>query len=96
MTRRDLHARACATVLALGGFLAVGQYAWAFDSAEVYRQGAVVISGEGGYGAQLHLYDPFTGLEFANVGVRVGVLPFGTAGPGILQGYLLAVARLVS
>jgi hypothetical protein len=75
-------------VLALGGFLAVSQDAWAFDPSEVYRQGALVISGEAGYGAEIHFYDTFTGLEFVNAGVRLGVLPFGTTGPGILQGAL--------
>jgi opacity protein-like surface antigen len=75
-------------VLALGGFLAVGHHAWAFDPAEVYRQGALVISGEAGYGAEIHFYETFTGLEFVNAGVRLGVLPFGTAGSGIIQGAL--------
>ena len=51
-----------ALVVALG-FLAVGQHAWAFDSAEVYRQGALMISGEAGYGAELHLYDTFTRFQ---------------------------------
>jgi hypothetical protein len=89
MISRDPCARGWAiAVLALGGFLAVGQHAWAFDPAEVYRQGALVISGEAGYGAEIHFYDTFTGLEFVNAGVRVGVLPFGTTGPGILQGAL--------
>jgi Lipid A 3-O-deacylase (PagL) len=89
MIPRDPCARGWAiAVLALGGFLAVGQHAWAFDPAEVYRQGALVISGEAGYGAEIHFYDTFTGLEFVNAGVRVGVLPFGTTGPGILQGAL--------
>ncbi len=81
MTLRDPRARACAiAILALGGFLAVGQHAWAFDPAEVYRQGALVISGEAGYGAEIHFYETFTGLEFVNAGVRIGVLPFGTRG----------------
>jgi hypothetical protein len=89
MTPRDPCARGWAiAVLALGGFLAVGQHAWAFDPVEVYRQGALVISGEAGYGAEIHFYDTFTGLEFVNAGVRIGVLPFGTTGPGILQGAL--------
>ena len=89
MTRRDQLARVRAiAVLVLGGVFAVSQHAWAFDTTEVYRRGAVVISGEGGYGAQFQVEDSFTGLEFANAGVRVGILPFGTAGPGILQGAL--------
>ena len=54
MTPRDQLARVRAiTVLVLGGVFAVSQHAWAFDTTEVYRRGAVVISGEGGYGASL-------------------------------------------
>jgi opacity protein-like surface antigen len=88
MIPRDPCSRGWAIAVLALGFLAVGQHAWAFDPAEVYRQGALVISGEAGYGAEIHFYDTFTGLEFVNAGVRVGVLPFGTTGPGILQGAL--------
>jgi hypothetical protein len=64
MTPRDPCTRGCAmALLALGAFLAVGQHAWAFDPEDVYRQGALVISGEAGYGTEIHFYDTFTGLE---------------------------------
>jgi len=36
----------------------------------------------------MHIQDPFTGLDFVNVGVRIGMIPFGIAGPGILRGAL--------
>jgi hypothetical protein len=88
MIPRDPCSRGWAIAVLALGFLAVGQHAWAFDPTEVYRQGALVISGEAGYGAEIHFYDTFTGLEFVNAGVRIGVLPFGTTGPGILQGAL--------
>jgi opacity protein-like surface antigen len=72
----------------LGALLASRPPAWGFDPAEVYRERALVISGEAGYGSELHVQDPFTGLEFVNAGIRIGLIPFGIAGPGILRGAL--------
>jgi hypothetical protein len=54
----------------------------------VYRDGTLVISGEAGYGSGLHVQDRFTGLDFVNVGLRIGLIPFGVAGPGVLRGAL--------
>jgi opacity protein-like surface antigen len=73
--------------MALGLVLGAGP-SWGFDPADVYRERAVVLSAEAGYGAQFHVQDPFSGLEFANAGIRVGLVPFGIAGPGIVQGAL--------
>jgi lipid A 3-O-deacylase len=61
-----------------------------FDGDATFKQGSLVISPEAGYGQQFefqHMHD-FTGLEFADVGVRVGWLPFSPAGPGPLHGSL--------
>ena len=81
-------ARILPAVLTLAGLLAVPATTWAFDPEAVYRERAVVLSVEGGYGWQFQAQDPFTGLEFANVGVRVGMLPFGIVGSGIVEGAL--------
>jgi len=61
-----------------------------FDADETFKQGSWLVSTEGGYGwqADIGTERPFTGLEFAYVGIRVGVLPFGPAGPGLLRGAL--------
>jgi len=72
----------------LGSHLTIGSPAWGFDPADVYKERALVLSGEAGYGSEMHLQDPFTGLDFVNFGVRLGLIPFGIAGPGILQGAL--------
>jgi opacity protein-like surface antigen len=72
----------------LVGLLAIGQPAWGFDTEEVYRERTLVISGEAGYGSEFHLQDPFTGLDFVNAGIRIGLIPFGVAGPGVLRGAL--------
>jgi hypothetical protein len=58
--------------LILGALLARGLPAWGFDPAEVYRERALVLSGEAGYGSELHVQDPFTGLDFVNAGIRLG------------------------
>jgi len=62
----------------------------AFDAAQTFKQGTLVISPEVGYGRQVDLEGKheFTGLEFANVGVRVGWLPFAPVVPGPLHGSL--------
>ena len=60
--------------------------ALAFDPELTFRQGRVVVSGEGSYGWQFDLEDnrDFSALEFWNAGLRVGLLPFGTAAKGTL------------
>jgi lipid A 3-O-deacylase len=62
--------------------------ALAFDPQPTFRQGAFVVSPEAGYGRQCNIEDKrvFTGVEFVNVGVRVGWLPFSPLGPGPLHG----------
>ena len=67
-----------------------GQRAAAFDADETFKRGSWLLSAEGGYGWQADVGSdrPFTGLEFGNVGIRVGLLPFGPAGPGFLRGAL--------
>ena len=72
----------------LGSHLAIAAPAWGFDPADVYKERALVLSGEAGYGSEMHIQDPFTGLDFVNFGVRLGLIPFGIAGPSILQGAL--------
>jgi opacity protein-like surface antigen len=72
----------------LGGLLAGAGPARAFDPADVYRERALVLSAEAGYGAQFEVENTFTGLDFANAGIRLGLIPFGIAGPGPLQGAL--------
>lgn len=67
-----------------------GQSAEAFDPEETFKRGSWLLSAEGGYGWQADIgsHRPFTGLEFANAGIRIGLLPFGPAGPGLLRGAL--------
>ena len=64
--------------------------ALAFDPALTYRQGSFVVSPEAGYGWQFNLQDHrvITGVEFVNIGVRLGWLPFSPLGPGPLRGSL--------
>src|SRR5262245_64753541 len=87
---RRLARSACLIVASaiLGSHLAIGSPAWGFDPADVYKERALVLSGEAGYGSEMHIQDPFTGLDFVNFGVRLGLIPFGIAGPSILQGAL--------
>jgi opacity protein-like surface antigen len=77
---------ALATLLAMVSASAAA----AFDGDETFKQGTFVISPEVGYGQQFNFEGKhdFTGLEFANVGARVGWLPFGPVGPGPLHGAL--------
>jgi lipid A 3-O-deacylase len=62
--------------------------ALAFDLQQTFRQGSFVVSPEAGYGRQFNMEDKrvVTGLEFVNVGLRVGWLPFSPLGPGPLHG----------
>lgn len=60
--------------------VALSAHAGAYDPELTFRKGAFVLSGEGAYGWQFELEEnrDFTGLEFWNAGVRVGLLPFET------------------
>ena len=62
--------------------------ALAFDPEQTFRQGSFVVSPEAGYGRQFNLEDKrvFSDVEFVNVGVRFGWLPFSPVGPGPLHG----------
>jgi len=64
--------------------------ALAFDPQQTFRQGSFVVSPEAGYGRQFNLEDKrvFSDVEFVNVGVRFGWLPFSPVGPGPLHGAL--------
>ena len=68
--------------------LAVASTARAYDGDETFMQGSIVVSPEVAHGEQDDIeHKPgFTGLTFANVGVRVGWLPFRPVGPGALHG----------
>jgi lipid A 3-O-deacylase len=77
------------------GTLVVALLAWApaaraYDPSEAFMQGSLVVSPEVSYGHQFDLEHktPYTGLDFTNVGVRFGWLPFKPAGPGPLYGSL--------
>lgn len=61
----------------------------AFDAEQVFAKGAFVLSAEGGYGEQFDLENvKITGLDFYNVGLRFGFLPWGVAGPVPFRGAL--------
>lgn len=61
----------------------------AFDPHQTFAKGAYAISVEGGYGEQVNLSnDTITGLDFFNVGLRLGFFPWGIRGPGPLAGAL--------
>src|ERR671928_1318053 len=59
----------------------------AWDAAQTFHKGALILSVEGGGGVQDNIDPGFqTGLEFWNAGIRLSTLPFGAAGPGPLYG----------
>lgn len=62
----------------------------AFDAADSFRQGAVVLSVEGGYGEQSNVGDrqAQTGLEFWSGGVRLSVIAFAPLLSGPFRGAL--------
>jgi lipid A 3-O-deacylase len=68
--------------------LALASAAAAFDADLTFKRGTFVISPEVGYGQQFDLEGKhdFTGLEFVNVGVRLGWLPVAPVGPDPLRG----------
>jgi opacity protein-like surface antigen len=68
--------------------MASAAHAW--DGDATFAKGSFVLSPEVSYGHQFDLEHkkPYANLEFANIGVRFGWLPFGPAGPGPLHGAL--------
>src|SRR6266850_4021121 len=75
--------------------LALAWLAWtlaarAYDPNEAFMQGSIVVSPEVAYGHQFNLeHKPgYTDLDFADIGVRLGWLPFAPFGPGPLRGSL--------
>jgi opacity protein-like surface antigen len=70
--------------------LGLAPAASAFDAQQTFKRGSFVLSPEAGYGEQFDLEGKsgFTGLEFYNLGVRFGWLPFSPVGPGPLHGSL--------
>jgi opacity protein-like surface antigen len=78
-------------VVGLGVVLAlVPSSACAFDAERVFQRDAWLLSVEGGAGSQHNFQDSDrqTGLDLWYAGLRLGWLPFGTAGPGIVRGAL--------
>lgn len=65
-------------------------HAGAFDAGESFRRGTVLLSIEGGHGAQSNIGNEHTqtGLEFWNGGVRLSVLPFAPILSGPFRGAL--------
>lgn len=64
--------------------------AWAFDAERVFQRDALLLSVEGGAGSQHNFEDRHrqTGLDLWYAGLRLGWLPFGVTGPGIVRGAL--------
>jgi len=82
--------RRLAAALAALVVLAASPAAHAYDPRQTFIQGSIVVSPEAGYGEQFNLEDKrvFSGVEFLNLGVRFGWLPFTPVGPGPLHGSL--------
>jgi hypothetical protein len=60
----------------------------AFDAEQTFHRGAVLLSVEGGGGAENNFEPIFSDIEFWNVGARLSVIPFGTTGSGVLHNVL--------
>ena len=73
MTRPSLTALAALVLLLLAA-----PAAHAYDPNQTFMQGSLVVSPEVAYGHQFDLEHKsgYTGLDFANIGVRLGYLPF--------------------
>jgi hypothetical protein len=83
--------RSTALLAAVVVALATAAPGAAFEPEQTLRKGTLVLSGEGSYGWQFELErkSDFTGLEFWDAGVRVGLFPFSTLGrEGPLHGAL--------
>ncbi|HEU4369922.1 MAG TPA: acyloxyacyl hydrolase [Methylomirabilota bacterium] len=76
--------------LAALALLALAATVHAYDPTQTFMQGSIVVSPEAGYGHQFDLEGKsgFTDLDFVNMGVRIGWLPFSPGGPGPLYGSL--------
>ncbi|MGH7314166.1 MAG: acyloxyacyl hydrolase [Candidatus Rokuibacteriota bacterium] len=76
-----------AVLLAVGLAVALAAPAAAFEADQVLRRGTLVASVEGGGGAQSNLAGGRqTDLTLSYAAARLGILPFGTAGPVPLRG----------
>lgn len=76
-----------ALLLALGLTAAPAGPALGFEAEQAFRRGTLVASGEGGGGSQSNVTGGTqTGLSLWYASARLGLLPFGTAGPGPLRG----------
>jgi len=64
--------------------------ALAFDATQTFRQGATVLSVEGGGGTQSNIEGKGTqsDLDLWYVGIRYSILPLAPAGPSLLRGSL--------
>jgi len=64
--------------------------AHAFEAERVFQRDGWLLSVEGGAGSQHNFQDSDrqTGLDLRYAGLRLGWLPFGTTGPGIVRGAL--------
>jgi lipid A 3-O-deacylase len=62
----------------------------AYDATETFKRNTFVLSPEAGYGQQWNLEgrSDFSDLEFFNVGIRFGWLPFDRVGSGPFHGSL--------
>jgi hypothetical protein len=80
--------RRLVAVLAALAVLALGPAAHAYDVKATFIKGSIAVSPEVGYGNQFNLEDQrvFSDVEFFQMGVRVGWLPFSPSGPGPLFG----------
>ncbi len=60
----------------------------AFDPEETYHKGALLLSVEGGGGAENSWEPQNSHIEFWNAGLRFSLIPFGTTGASVLHGVL--------
>jgi hypothetical protein len=76
------------TLALVGILVATAAPAAAYDPKETFLKGSVVLSIEGGGGAQFNLegFSDWSKIDYAFLGARVGYLPFEPAGPGALRG----------
>jgi len=70
------------------GLLAGAPAAHAYDPKQTFLKGSLVVSPEVGYGDQFNLENQreFSDVNFLQLGVRFGWLPFSPSGPGPLYG----------